>query len=351
MRPSIVVIGSGDPGRSYETPLRDHARIPVAAAAIGAELARAGCELVVFSSSGDFIDAEAVQGYLRAGGPHVVVRAPQRLTTDFGVTPEQAARITVEPDPADDWEASYYRSVHDADGLVTIGGGDSTRIAGFMAVAQCKPVVAPASFGGGGEVVWRYLGHYRNDATPAELNAMGLPWTDDSAGRLVDALLAQRRRRARAGRRGDRGRTAGLIAGYLGLAAAITAIAVASTTTSFPLALICLLTGPLLAGLAGAILRGRPDERREPAFSAFRGLGAGAVTSLLYVASQLLASSADDPLTLTSARRLVWFVVALGLISGYTLDLVYARLRTVETVNATPIAVSADNAPATPESL
>lgn len=74
MRPSVVVVGSARPDRKYTPEMREIDLVPAACEAVGRELARAGCDLVVFSSSDDYIEKDVVHGYLarfsvRTGDP------------------------------------------------------------------------------------------------------------------------------------------------------------------------------------------------------------------------------------------------------------------------------------------
>jgi hypothetical protein len=339
MRPSIIVLGSGQPGRDYSPPLKDEGRIPGAAKAIGRELAEAGCDLVVFSSSADYVEGDVVDGYvhaLGADGPgRVVVRTPQDASVSFATSGEAAKRIQIEPDPASDWETSYYGSMFEADGLVVIGGGRSTRIAGLIAVARRTPTVALACFGGGGSVVWQHLSKYRNDTTPDDLSLMGRPWGDGSARGVVRSVLAQRERReaaagalARASRRGRTLRALSSLAGGAALVLAMVALILVYNTTSAATAISCLVVGPVLGAVGGALLRDAAQAEAAPVWSAMRGLGAGLLATTLYVASQRLAN--DQALDVESARRLLWLVLPLGIAAGYTFDLVYTRLRSID---------------------
>jgi hypothetical protein len=337
MRPSIVVVGSGSAGREYDPPLADQPRIPTACQEIGRELARAGCDLVVFSSDADFVEVDVVRGYLDAANDaaKVAVRAPHQVAVRFDVPDRAVERVHVEPDTAGDWESSYYRSVFEADGLVAIGGGRSTRIAGVLAIAQGTPVVALAAFGGGASVVWRHLDKHRNDATAEDVHLMGRPWGSDSARLLVQSLLAQRDRREaterltrRAQARIRRSRTLSSLTGVAALLLAAATILVGGQAGSTGTVIACLLAGPMLGAVGGAMLRDTADDEPNAVWSAARGLGAGMLASMLYVASQLLTN--PDLLAVRSASRLLWFVVPLGIAAGYTFDLVYAKLHKSE---------------------
>jgi hypothetical protein len=65
-----------------------------------------------------------------------------------------------------------------------------------------------------------------------------------------------------------------------------------------------------------------------------RGLGAGLVTVLLYVASQLL--SVPTLMDRLDVRRLLFITIPLGFTAGFTFDLVFERLRSGAATGAPP---------------
>ena len=64
--PMIVIAGSADPKRSDYDPPVDTAGAVAAAEQIGAELATAGCRILVYTSDPAFIDAHLVRGFVSA---------------------------------------------------------------------------------------------------------------------------------------------------------------------------------------------------------------------------------------------------------------------------------------------
>ncbi|MFF5232408.1 hypothetical protein [Dactylosporangium sp. NPDC000521] len=341
MRPSIVVVGSGSADRVYEPPLRDQPRMAAAGHDIGREIARAGCDLVVFSSDQDFLDRDVVAGFaagIADGAPgRIVVRTRSLQPVGLGLDGAATERLDIESDTADEWEVSFYRSVYLADGLIVIGGGRSTRIAGLLAITHRTPLAAVGAFGGGASVVREYLDKNRNDATADDIVLMGRPWSAQHAARLVRSVLDQRRRRGEAvaaatvaAARSRRTRTYTALTAVLALLAAAATVLLADAAVSHAVLIGLLLAGPMLGAVGGAMLRDSTDEQPHALWSAARGLGAGLLAAMLYVASQLLTS--PDLLTEAAARRLLWFVIPMGIAAGYTFDLVYARLRRGEAV-------------------
>ncbi|MFF5182132.1 hypothetical protein ACFY2Q_29345 [Micromonospora sp. NPDC000316] len=323
--------------------------VPGTCEEIGRELARAGCDLLVFSSADDYIEKDVVRGYLAALRPQdeaaVVVKAPFDQVTRFEVPPHHAHVLRIEPDPAAEWEMSYYRAVLEADGLVVVGGGRAARIAGVLAVARRIPVVALACFGGSALSVWRYLDRYHNDASAEAISRMAAPWNDDTAEYLVGSLMDQRSQALeieRAAQRNEsRPRMARTINGVVAViaiaVAALTVILVYGTGTTLT-AVAYLVGGSLLMAAAGALINDASADEPNLPWAVARGLGAGTLASMLYVGSQTLVNT--DQMDAEAIRRLAWLLLPLGLTAGYTVDNVFARLRDVDALAEKPFARS-----------
>ncbi|WP_371484010.1 hypothetical protein [Kitasatospora sp. NBC_00315] len=98
-----------------------------------------------------------------------------------------------------------------------------------------------------------------------------------------------------------------------------------AASASAPLNITALILGSLLAATSGAITRTSVDSNLEWGRAAALGTAAGAVAFLLFVSAQLATS--PDILAGPGARRLLFFVLSVGFIAGFTSDAVYARLR------------------------
>ncbi|WP_143467088.1 hypothetical protein [Lentzea kentuckyensis] len=348
MRPTIVITGSGSLGRTYEPNLKDGEMIPAASEAIGRELAKAGFDLVVFSSSENYIERDVVKGYLAeldAQHPgEIVVHTPHSRDVDFGVPPHLKHVLKVRKNPASEWEVSYYRALFEADSLLLIGGGRSTRIAGVMAMAQRMPVFAVACFGASALTVWQTFNEPKNDVTQDDLDLMGADWGDDSAARLVKSLQDQLTRRGEHRRQEQqreksarRSRTAHGVVALLSLGLAVFSIVLGAQTTNFTVALACVLGGPLLAAVGGAIVHDMTVATSDFMLAVVRGAATGIASVLLYVVSQqVIATTALD---IAALHKLTWFVVAIGLLAGVTVDLVWARMRNADVLSDQPLKI------------
>ncbi|OLT30374.1 hypothetical protein BJF83_08780 [Nocardiopsis sp. CNR-923] len=236
-------------------------------------------------------------------------------------------------DTSGEWEVPFYRALLGADGVILVGGGQSTRITGILAMAQDVPILPVAAFGGGAEQVWTNLDKVRNHATDEDMRLMGAPWSPESATDLVATLVRHADERdARA--RGERTRArlhrwaeaCVILAAGLLLAAALSAIPlVGGPAPASATSLAALLVAPMSAAVSGALIRNSFGEGGSWLHAGVRGLGAGTVSVLLYVAAQLL--TVPDLLDMLDARRLLFFVIPLGFSAGFTFDLVLERLR------------------------
>jgi hypothetical protein len=331
-RPLIAFVGSVNPEREYKPPLRDTVMAEEACEELGAALAKAGCDLLLFSSKAHYVEATAFRGYAASGvDGRVIVRPPQHATVEFETPPGSSIEVRVEHDSSGEWELPYYRSLLDCDGLVIVGGGQASRVAGLFALLHEVPVLPVAGFGGGAAQVRANLNLLRNDATDDELQLLGRPWTAGLSTELVAVLLAQRERRRERLVEQTRGLARSRWANRSALA--ITAVALIVSWLAFPFAgtgsagstrgLLFLTVVPMIAAVAGALLRN--SYRTEPwGWSALSGLAAGFLTVFLYLLGQI--ASVPDLFEQMNAQRLLLFLAPLGFISGFTFDRVLERV-------------------------
>ncbi|MCW8381524.1 hypothetical protein [Streptomyces justiciae] len=340
MGPLIAVMGSADPGRRLDPPLTDADGALTACEEIGAELAADGCRIIVYSSEAQFIESRVVTGFLtREDLPEgsVQVRPPyEDGDIDFPQRDERPEVFDLRYEPGNDWEISFYRSLRDVDGVILVGGGRSTLVTGMICLAFGIPVYPLAAFGGSARKVWETMNRSTHHATADEVSAMGAQWGPGSAQRLVRLLGTQRERReekqreeARSRRgatlRAGLGAVTGMLLLLLGFATIPLTYAVESSTA---VNLSALIVGALATGTSGAITRTVFDRETHWARTAVLGMSAGGIAFLLFVSAQLAAS--PDILAGEGVRRLLFFVLAVGYVSGFTFDAVYNRLKQTE---------------------
>lgn len=318
------------------------------ARALGAALAEAGLDLVVYSCDPDFVEADVVAGFAPAAmgeGPRVQILHPSDVPPDrrFDEEDAYADLFTRKPDPSDYWEASFYRSLGDVDGALLICGGRSTLVAGHVALSTGLPVAAIAGFGGGAERIWKAMNHHERYRDAPDIPAM-LSQAVGEAPKIASALAARaverRREREAASKKASleaaqRMASRRLYAGWgaLGVFLALFLIGLtllpggAMFTVAFVLVLVA-------AGVSGATVRLVRDASPDPSMGATALFGAisGLFIGLGYAIPPLLSREAG--LThlwdVIDAGVRIQFVLAAiaAFAAGFAFDMVMRRLQT-----------------------
>lgn len=113
-RPFIAIVGSADPSRKYDPPLKNEDAVPQAAEALGHALAEAGFGLIVYSANPEFIEADVVRGYVDSGAakPQAIrVRYPlggPGTESRFHQEDEHPELFHRQPDHHQFWQISFY---------------------------------------------------------------------------------------------------------------------------------------------------------------------------------------------------------------------------------------------------
>jgi hypothetical protein len=342
---------------------------PTAAEALGRELAKAGFRILVYSSNAEYLEGRIVSGYVasrRANPRSIQVRYP--LHGQKPAFAEQETNSEVfdwRPDHSPDWEMSFYQSLNEVDGIVLMGGGSSTMIAGLVAMGHGIAMLPLAGFGGCAAKVWETLRPDRDLPSADEISLMARPdWTDDQAGECAKALQNQIVRKADREflRRMQQLRNETSITRHACFAVLLFVLAVVCVPFAWgrPLSYIVsmwlLFMSPLLAGVAGSTIRlvfdmrqGTPPLSRQSVITtAALGLIAGGVAGLLFVTAQVTTASPPSPtvgqevvqlVSTEQARKLVPFGVLIGFIAGLTLDAVFRKLIASDVVEMSAIEV------------
>ncbi len=373
-------------------------KAPAAAEALGRELAKAGFSILVYSSGANFLEGRTVTGYIAS---RVAARRSVQVCYPLnGQKPaftEQATNSEVfdwHPDHSPDWEISFYQSLKSVDGLLIMGGGDSTMIAGLVALGYGKAILPLPGFGGKACKVWETLQPGRDLPTADEISLMARPdWSDNQAEDCVKTLRSQidrkadleRLRKLEERRRETRVTWHAVFALILFLLA-ITCVLAAwtQTTLSAPLAITLLFISPLLAGVAGSTVRlvfdlrqgTLPVSSQSAITTAALGLIAGGVAGLLFIIAQVttaptpkftnpapqqvaavpatpsvpsppagqttpsqpvVAAPTPPVIEAEQARKLVPFAMLIGLVAGMTLDAVFRKLMASDVVDVSLI--------------
>ena len=342
--PRIAIVGDAHKAR-----LPDKAKD--AAEKLGAELARRGCGILVFSSDPAFVECDLVRGYLASKSKKqpgsIEVRYPPDLDGLF--EGEKPGDPVFNRRPLGrEWEASFYPSLADVDGLILIGGGYTTKVTGLIAMGARTPLLPLAGFGGAAQNVLESLRTDRHSiATESELDLMAqTSWTENSAARCIDALLEQAKRRSALEEKAEvldserkRTRVLELLAlvGSALFVVVLVAIAEAWHRADLSRSFLMMLFGaPAVAGASGAAIRvvwdnwrsdSVPLVLRPTGLTIALGFWASGVAGALFVLPQIVAIGG---LGFEQASRLLPFAALIGLLAGLTLDKIFPKLIKVE---------------------
>jgi hypothetical protein len=338
-RPYIAVIGGL---RQLSGKAVEDAR--AAGRAVGQELARAGFGLVVYFSNEDSLEPHVVSGYAAAIAEGIGLIRVRYAESQRGLVTftEQAGRPELFAHhlfPGQDWEAPFYRSLAEedgVDGVLVLGGARSTFIAGQIALARCLPVLAIDGFGGAATRIWNQLAQ----ASPGHSVRT---WAGQSPQVLVSELKAQcleaamRRRQARDRERiaqrllDHRVRAAWTGASFLALLfACFLGLVYTPYASAYP---VIVLAGLIAAGATGALARSLLVEgvASDAWTSLLLGGLAGFVVGLAYLIPQWVG--APGPLaprveTITATDKIQFAsAVLIAVSAGVGFDTVFNRLQ------------------------
>ena len=375
----IAIIGSVDPNRTdYDPALKNANTAPSAARALGKELARAKHRILVFSSNPSFVEAHIVAGYVASGEAlpkSIVMLYPRdRDPNVHGDFPEQITHpVLFDPktDPHPRWEASYYQSLPDVQGILMMGGGRAALIMGLMALANRMPIVSLACFGGSAEEIWA-MATNKPWIDPEDRNEMGRTgWTDKMAETLVKSFdkqranldkVAQDQAAAAEQIRKDREQRSQCATGFGISAALLTVLGVfgnqpfRGSDVWLVIYALCFITVPISAGIAGSMfftLRQRrnlsnivlPPSVKE---TLAHGLWAGLGSAVLFFVSQVTANRDIKSLSqaviegIGGLDILLLFSLMIGFVAGLTYEAVFGKWEAVDASRASMIETGLD---------
>lgn len=348
--PIIAIIGNVKAGEKAVTAAED----------LGRELAKAGLRILVYASGSDFLENPIVRGYIdsqvaRIG--YIQVRYP--FLGAKPAFPEQQSHAKVfdfRPDDSPDWEVSFYQSLNEVDGVLLLGGGPSTMIAGLVALGHRISVLALAEFGGKAYEVWRVLRPGRDLLSHEEKALMARPdWSADLAAECVLTLKNQlaRRTEQEMQNRLRQLREETSLAWHSVFAVVMFTLAVFCAFYAWgkqsgldrTVAMALLFLSPLFAGVSGATIRlifdsrqgSLPLSHQSAITTAALGFIAGGVAGLLFITAQITAVAND--FNELQASRSVPFVIIIGFIAGLTLDAVFRKLISSDVIDLAAVEV------------
>jgi hypothetical protein len=335
--PFVAIIGGLKPITLKEPAIRT-------AKEIGSELARAGFGIVVYSSDADALEPYVVEGFFSAkptGEGKIRVRCSQRLNVKFkeeGDDPTEPNKLFKYEDfSQDDWEAPFYRSLAEeegVDGIVLMGGAKSVLVAGNIGLARKLPMLAVDEFEGAAQTIWTEL-HQQNDSVERWKRKTAAHFVQDLRVRCNKHIAEKEELRRRAAMiaamSSERSKTRLLYGALLALAATLV---LGIGWTPLPSTyLILTLAGLAASGASGAVVAGVRWGFPEDGLVKAPGSGAivGLIVGLSYFIPLWIAAAGplDPDATQILVKDKIQFVSAMlvAFSAGIGFDAIFARLK------------------------
>ncbi|MFH1279896.1 MAG: hypothetical protein ABIK65_16155 [Candidatus Eisenbacteria bacterium] len=311
---------------------------------IGAALAKEGFGLVVYYSDERSLEPHVVSGYesemppgTGVGSIRVRFAESQRGQVVFTEQETRPELFEVRIYASQDWEAPFYRSLVDAegvDGVLLMAGARSTLIAGQIALARPLPVLAIDSFAGSAGVIWTELARVSKDYPSSSTHSATqlVAWLKrkcvaraerlDEARRMEQDIIKMASQRPKV-----------LWAGaafVLLLVALFFGVAQPTSPALYPLVMF---GGLIASGATGALIRAViwGAEGTAPLTSCLLGGVAGFVVGLAYLIPQWVGAPGvlDASAAVVGATDKIRFAstVLVAISAGVGFDTVFSRLK------------------------
>jgi hypothetical protein len=311
---------------------------------IGAELAKAGFGLLVYFSNDKSLESHVVSGYVAAlsggvGAIRIRYAESQRGQVKFNEETAQPELFEHRLFPGQDWEAPFYRSLAEEEGVdavLLLGGTTSTFIAGQIAVARRLPILAVDEFGGSAAKIWNQLAqaspeknHYSWGTRPAAAFVAQLK--NECAAVAARRKEARRREQVFAIITSQRQQAVYAAGAFVVLLATLFC---GMVYTPFPSAYpFVMFVGLIAAGATGTLVRTvlwGPREN-DPRTSLLLGSIAGFVVGLAYLIPQWLGAPGvlEPKVDTVSATDKIQFAsaVLVAVSAGVGFDAVFSQLQ------------------------
>jgi hypothetical protein len=242
-----------------------------AARALGRALARAGFKIIVYSADPKFIEPYVVEGYIGSGAAkdksiRVEYPPPPEGNIEFAALKTHQNAFDLQPSADPNWEVSFYNSLSAVEGILLIGGGRSTLIAGLVGLGSRATVLPIRTFGGYARNVWDKMRANPDPLTRDDMSLLAVPdWNQDTASQVVallDVCADRLRKRTEAMRvqalraaRATQWSAAAAVVLFLATAAIALSMAVVDWLKSPATLGFILGVGALTAGLSGSLIR------------------------------------------------------------------------------------------------
>jgi hypothetical protein len=311
---------------------------------LGAALAKAGMGLVVYFSDANSLEPHVVEGYVKAtpagtgaGSIRVRFAESQKNTVKF---PEQATNAEMFERvlfPGQEWEAPFYRSLVDAEGVdavLLMAGGRSTLIAGQIALARRLPMLSVDKFNGTACSIRTELARETTGYPSASTHTITqmVEWLQKKCESWIEQQAQERNERDNY-RMMISQKTKSIWAG-LSFVVLLTLVILGVAQVLSPGMFTVLMVGALvMAGATGAILRSvRWGAEETPiGTSLILGAAAGFTVGLAYLIPQLIGAPGvfEPSSTAVTATDKIQFLSAIlvAISAGVGFDTVFTRLK------------------------
>ncbi len=164
-KPVIAIVGGFDRNKikhsQIESPPKEIIEQREACKKLGRILAKKGMRILVWSSEPHFIERYVVEGYLQEQDldeNSIICIYNQRNFPDFPEQKEKESHFVLKQSYHEDWEINFYESINtEADGIILMGGGPTTILAGAVAASWGKAVFSTPYFNGTAKVLYKWL--------------------------------------------------------------------------------------------------------------------------------------------------------------------------------------------------
>lgn len=369
----IAIVGSCDPAREGELKLRNMPRAAEAGEAIGHALAKRGYHLIVYSSDPHYFEVDVVRGYAK-----VVEAEPDCIEVRYSASADSVPafaeqkdgdpRFRPNPDSNENWEYAFYQSIPEVDGMILLGGGHSTLVAGIVTLGHKKPIVACAAFGGAARDVWHALGNQGNPNVKEDIAQMATEGWSLAFGEKMVAILARQFEKLQLEQEkqveAEQLRIAQLVASRKSenrlvndhVIVSLFSLALGIFTFIYTVAMpdiggrwwsVLMLISAVFTGVTGAatsvvydkVIAGKNRLLQPVYITILLGAVAGFAAAVLFILAQAFANPSAQGTAAQPVQydRLILYTSIVGLVAGLTFENVFTRLRSIDVVRADPI--------------
>lgn len=201
-RKKIAIVGSASEERASDLGLVNVELAKHIGQELGKQLANAEFDIVVYSTVEGMFEVAVAQGYSTVSTTEDSIHVSysshpdlQEFKPNFDGIVENKDLLQERTVFDSNWETAFYTSIAEDDGIILLGGGSSTLIAGLVAMGHKKPILALSICGGAAEKVLKVLVNHPDyrDVGQNLWNEMStsVSWSSSSAEKLIRVLIQQ----------------------------------------------------------------------------------------------------------------------------------------------------------------